>query len=105
MAFYQRERSSGLCLIDRRPVVMYIQRRAVIDEPRLTVPDQKIWVAMRSVGIGEKRIEPHNPRSEIGGNQISRGRDIKVERAVEVPHAEVEAVTRAEKILNLRIGL
>src|SRR5690606_2188498 len=37
--------------------------------------------------------------------EIARSARCKIERAVQVPYAHVDAVTRAEEILDLRIGL
>src|SRR5438477_9742063 len=60
---------------------------------------------MSSIRIRYKRIEPHNARGEIRRYEIARRGAVKVERAVEITHSEIDAVTRAQKILNFGIGL
>jgi hypothetical protein len=92
-------------LVDGSPVVVRVQRCAVIDEPGPPLPHEQIRVVRRAVGIGGERVEPDDTRSELGRDEVAGGDAVEVEGTLEVACADVRAVALAQQVLNLRIRL
>src|SRR5258706_1476858 len=61
------ERAPRAPRVHGSPVVVRVQRGAVIDEPRRAMPDEQIRVAMRTIRIRRERVEPHRARRDLGG--------------------------------------
>jgi hypothetical protein len=85
--------------------VVRVERGAVVDEPGRPPPDEKVRVAVGAVRVGDERVEPHDARRQLRRDEIAGGRRIEVERAVEVADPDVDAMTRAQEVLDLRIRL
>ena len=85
--------------------MLSVERRTMIDQVWLPLADHQVRITMRAIGIRYERIEPHNPRSKFGRDVVSRSVAVEVEGAVQISRANVYAVTRPQKILNLGIGL
>ena len=73
---------------DRRAGVMEVERRAVVDQPELAMPDQHVGVARRAVEVGDEGVEPDDARGELGIGLA--GERVEGERAGQVVEAEVE---------------
>ena len=85
-----------------RPAVVEVERGAVVDEPRVAVPDQEVGVAPRAVDVGGEGVEPQDV-----GRGVGRGwpRPVVAERAGQEVDAEVEAQAGGEQVLDLLVGL
>ena len=67
------------------PVVVEVERRAVVDQPELAVPDQQVGVARRAVDVGDEGVEPDDARGELGVGL--RGERVEGDRARQVVEA------------------
>jgi len=90
--------------------MMEVERRAVVDEPELAVPDQHVGVARRSIEVGDESVEPDDARRELGvglpGERVERDRAGQVvERQVEAAAAVVGAGAGPDQVLDLGVGL
>ena len=89
--------------VGRGPVVVEVQRRAVIDEPDVAVPDQEVRVAPGAVDVLHERVEPEHLAGELRlGRPAQR---VEAERAGQEVHAEVQALAGPQQVLDLRVGL
>ena len=70
------------------PGVVEVERRAVVDEPELAMPDQHVGVARGPVEVGHEGVEPDDARGELGIGRV--GERVEGEGAREVVEAEVE---------------
>jgi hypothetical protein len=77
----------------------------VVDEPRAAAPDHEVGVARRAVGVGDERVEPHEPRAKSGVDEVAGGERVEVERAVEVAERDVGAGAPLEQVLDLGVAL
>jgi hypothetical protein len=102
---HQREGRPRARLVHAAPVVMHVQRGAVIDQPRPPLPDEQVRVASRAVHVGHERVEPDHARRQLGVDQVARGQRVEVERAVQVAHADVAAEAPAQQLLDLGVAL
>ncbi len=60
---------------------------------------------MRAIGIGEIRIEPHDPSRERWADQIAGCGRVEVERTVQIHGPDIEPVALLQDVLNLGIRL
>ena len=70
------------------PGMVEVERRAVVDEPELAMPDQHVGVARGPVEVGDEGVEPDDARGELGIGRV--GQRVEGERAGQVVEAEVE---------------
>ena len=69
----ERKRSPRPLVGRAGPVVMDVERGAVVDQPGAALPDQQVRVAVGPIGIGHQSVEPDQPRGELRGDQVGRG--------------------------------
>src|SRR5206468_7020505 len=75
----------------------------VIDEPESSVPDKHVRVARRTIDIGHIRVEPDNRRGELRVGLLNNR--VKRHGTGQVVESEIEAGTRPDQGLYLRVGL
>jgi hypothetical protein len=85
--------------------VVGVERRAVIDQPRRSLPDEEVGVAVGAIRIGRERVQPHDGGGERRADHLRGRRRREVEGAVEISQPHVDAVTRPKQVTDLRIGL
>jgi len=105
MVPYELKRRACANLVHRRPVMLRVKRRAMVDQKRLAATDHEIRIAVCPVGIRHERIEPHDSRGKILRNEIPRRVRVEVECAIEIARPEVDSVAGAQKVLYLGIRL
>jgi hypothetical protein len=85
-----------------------IQRRAVIDEERAPVPQQKVRVPRRTIDVRHERVQQHGAGGLEGVHGVARApRDTRIERdaARQIVEPEVQPGAAVEGRENLRVGL
>jgi hypothetical protein len=61
--------------LGERPVaVMPVRGRAVVDQPRPSVPDEQVGVRRRAVDVGDEGVEPDDRGGEGGVDRLTGGR-------------------------------
>ena len=101
----QRKGRRDARVVHAGPVVMHVQRGTMVDQPRLPLPDQQVRVARRAIGIGDERIEPDQRRGKRSVHHVMRRNRIEVERPIQIAQPDVDAATRLQQVLDLRIRL
>ena len=84
------------------PAVMEVQRRTVVDQPQLAVPDQQIRVTPAAIDVGGERVQPEHPDGLLGRH---RHVGVPAERAGQEVDGQVQSDAGGEQILHLLIGL
>ncbi len=85
------------------PVVVYVQRRAVVDEPEPPAPDEQVRVPPRPVHVQGQRVQPEHSGGE--GRVDLEGEWIVGDGTGQVVHAEVAARAGSQQLLDLLIRL
>jgi hypothetical protein len=86
------------------PIVMKIERRAVIDEVQRLVPAQQIRIAGGAVHVGHEGVEPHRGGRQFGVRGIARGR-VEHHGAGQEVHAQVDAHAGVQQGADFGVGL
>jgi len=86
------------------PRVVHVQRRAMVDQPRPTVPFEHVHVLWRPVGVHHEPVEPHDLRGEHGVGRRSGGRAER-QRAGQEVEAQVQPAAGMDEVLDLLVGL
>ena len=85
------------------PVVVEVQRCAVVYEPEFAVPDQEVRVARGTIHVGHERVEPEDAGGEVRvGLSYER---VEAQRARQVIQGKVEAGAGPEQVLYLGVRL
>ena len=100
------ERSSGM-RVRVAPRVMDIQRRAMVDEPGATVPDEEVRVLGRPVRVGDEAVEPDDRgRSFRVHRRERRGRGrVEHQRPGQEVEPEIATAARPDEVLDLLVRL
>ena len=85
-----------------RPAVVEVEGRAMVDEPRVAVPDKEVRVAPRPVDVRGERVQPQDRRGGLG---VGRSRTVVPERPRQEVDPEVEPEARGEQVLHLLVRL
>lgn len=89
--------------IDVCPVVMEVERSAMVNEPGSSGPPHDVRVPGGAVDIADECIEPDGPGGEFGIHVVRRR--VEVQRAFEVAVPDVESTAAPQNVLNLGVGL
>lgn len=84
------------------PPIVEIQARTMVNQPDVVVPHQEIRIAPTAIDVADERVEPHQPRREFARDESPSPFD--PECAGQEVHAEVQANTCLEKILDFLVG-
>src|SRR5215203_2703595 len=104
MILDRRESAPGAVLLTFPTVrVMEVQRRAMIDQPRLPVPDQHVCVARGTIDVRDIRVEPDDPRGKLRGNLMNDR--VVADRSRKKIEREVLPRTVMNEGVDLRIRL
>src|SRR5690606_12096431 len=87
-------------LSDQAPMVMKGERRAVVDEPGLSPPEEDVRVRRCAVVVHHELVEEQNARSELVGKPAEL-LGAWVTGAVEPPETEVRPDAEAQQIGEL----
>src|SRR5690606_11438035 len=90
----------GRLLRHEPPVVMEDQRRAVIDEPRLGLPDEDVRIAVRAIRVHRETVQPEHAGHELVVEALEL-LGAWLPSAVEEAKAEVQARAALEQIGQL----
>ena len=95
----------GAARVRRRavPAMVEIQRRAVVDQPGVSMPDQQVRIPEAAIDIAHERVEPDDFRCQ--GTRYALRDGIEIDRPREVIECEVEAVARLDEFLDFRVRL
>jgi hypothetical protein len=86
------------------PIVMKIERRAVVNQPQLLFPNQQVDIARRAIHIGHIGVKPDNLRRKarvrrrLHQGVIGKGGGQKA-------HPQIQPDAGLEQILNLLVWL
>ena len=86
----------------RRPRVVEGQRGPVVDQLQRAVPQQHVGVAPRPVGVGDQRVEPHDPPGEL---RIHGRHRPHVQGPGQEVDAQVHPDREPEQVLDLLVRL
>ncbi len=87
------------------PGVVDVQRSAVIDQPRTSMPDEQVRIDRSPVRVGDERVKPDDVRRGRRIDQSTGGVRGRVEgqRAGQEVHPQVQATARAQQVVDLLI--
>jgi hypothetical protein len=86
-----------------RPVVMKIERGAVIDQPQFAMPDEQIRIARSPIDIRDIGVEPDDRRGQIPiGNLDDR---VEGDLTRQIVEREIQTGAPPDQVLDLGIGL
>src|SRR6266850_1142734 len=86
------------------PVMMKVQGRAMIDQVESLVPVEQVRILRGAIHVRDKRVEPHDLRSDPWVHGISSG-GIEHGGAGKIVEREVQTDAGAKEVADFLIGL